>query len=156
MRVSLASLRLLCPKSFPPICFASSYHHPVPVLKHNTGIQLSAICSSHLFLLKLIRFAFGLPVSACWTWDCLSSRQRSTVLLQPSSHHLPRVQTQKGCPESQQRLTSRREFLEYTDWFNRKQSPLQQDGSAPHSSAEKASALTQTLKLWGEGTPYST
>lgn len=128
---------------------------PSPCAQHNTGIQLSAICNPHLFSLKLIRFAFGLPVSACWTWDCLSSRRRSTpTSLLPSS--APSSKPKNAVQRANKDWRALRDALEYTSWFNRKQSPLQQDGSAPQSSGEKASALTQTYELWGEGTPYST
>lgn len=64
------------PKVFPAHKFCQTLTSiPSPCPSTTLAYKLSTIRSSHLFSLNSI-FAFGLPVSACRTWDCLSSRRQ--------------------------------------------------------------------------------
>lgn len=130
-RVSLASLGPPPSPSCPSIRPTAT---PSTCPKHNTGVQSSTICNCHLFLLHLFWFDslhLDSPCPHAEPWDCLSSRRQIDSFAHPHSSSSAPSSDPKGPLESQQRLMTWHDVLEYTDWFNRKLSPVQQDGPAP-------------------------
>lgn len=94
--------------------------HPVIVLKHNTGVQLSTIhTSSVLALFVLVRL--------CCIWTPIV-RMLNPKLPDPTPF-CSEFKSKKAPPGSQQKLTTWHDVLEYTDLA--RSSLLQQGGPAP-------------------------
>lgn len=121
--------------------------HPVPVPKHNTGIQSSTICNSHLFLLNLI---------CIWTPRVrmlnlrLPFQQTTDLLPHPSSHLLPWVQIQMALQRANKDWWPDMMFWNILIDLTGSSLLHSRMDQLPQSSGDKASALTQTFKLWGD------
>lgn len=156
-----------CAPESSPCSYVSPALTSIPSLcpKHNTWHTVVHDMQLSLLLFAQFGFAFGLPRVRMPNLRLPFFQQIDDLILHPSSpassDPTSRVQIPKVRPSLRRADTDWRPdatfFLEYTERFNRKRSPSQRDGPAPQKSSwEKASALTQTLKLWGRGTPYST